>query len=89
MPIAEDLDDPVQLRAALLDRDRRLVRLRAELVSIERWTTQLAAQVGELAEAVDGARASVEFALGRAPDLLEPEIDELVPAVAWDEERNA
>ncbi len=84
MPIADDIDDPVQLRAALLDRDRRLVRLRAELVSIERWSAQLQAQVAELAEAVDGTRASVEFALGRAPDLLEPEVDELAAAVAYD-----
>lgn len=84
MPIADDLDDPALLRRVLLDRDRRLVRLRAELVSIERWTAQLGAQVAELAEAVDGARAAVEFALGRAPDLLEPEVDDLAAAVAYD-----
>ena len=88
MPIAEDLDDAAQLRAVLLDRDRRLVRLRTELVSIERWANQLSAQVGELAEAVDGMRASVEFALGRAPDLLEPEVDELAAAVAYDTGRD-
>jgi hypothetical protein len=86
MPVVDDPDDAVQLRAALLDRDRRLVRLRGELVAIERWCSQLAAQVAELAEAVDGARASVEFSLERAPDLLEPEVDDLAAAVRYDEE---
>jgi hypothetical protein len=85
MPIAEDVDDPVQLRAALLDRDRRLVRLRAELVGMERWIGQLQSQVDELAETVDNARAAMEHLVGSAPDLLEPEVDDLAPAVAADE----
>lgn len=85
MPVADDLEDVVQLRAALLDRDRRLVRLRGELVAVERWCAQLESQVAELADAVDGARASVEFALSKVPDLLEPEVDELANAVRYDE----
>ena len=86
MPVAEDLDDVVQLRAALLDRDRRLVRLRAELVGMERWVGQLQSQVDELAETVDNARAAVEHTLGSAPDLLEPEIEDLEPVVREDQQ---
>jgi hypothetical protein len=85
MPIAEDVDDVVQLRTALLDRDRRLVRLRAELVGMQRWVGQLQSQVDELSETVDNARASLEFTITTAPDLLEPEVEELVAAVAIDE----
>ena len=85
MPIAEDVDDVRQLRAALLDRDRRLVRLRAELVGMERWIGQLQGQVDELSETVDNARASLEFTIATAPDLLEPEVAELAAAVAIDE----
>jgi hypothetical protein len=88
MPVAEDLDDPVQLRAALLDRDRRLVRLRAELVGMERWIQQLQSQVDELAETSDNARSAVEHLLESVPDLLEPEVEDLVEAVA-DDEREA
>lgn len=84
MPIAEDVDDVVQLRAALLDRDRRLVRLRAELVGMQRWMGQLQSQVDELSETVDNARASLEFTVSTAPDLLEPEVAELAASVAID-----
>lgn len=84
MPIAEDVDDVVQLRAALLDRDRRLVRLRAELVGMQRWMGQLQSHVDELAETVDNARASLEFTITTTPDLLEPEVAELAVAVADD-----
>ncbi len=87
MPIAEDVDDVVQLRAALLDRDRRLVRLRAELVGMQRWMSQLQSQVDELAETVDNARASLEFTITTAPDLLEPEVAELAVAVADDDRK--
>ena len=84
MPIAEDLDDAVQLRAALLDRDRRIVRLRSELVAMERWIGQLQGQVEELAETADNARSAVEHLLRGVPDLLEPEVDDLAVAVADD-----
>jgi hypothetical protein len=87
MPIADDPDDVTQLRAALLDRDRRLVRLRAELVGMERWIGQLQSQVDELAETADNARAALEHLVASAPDLLEPEVDELAPLVARDEQR--
>lgn len=85
MPIAEDLDDVVELRAALLDRDRRIVRLRAELVGMERWIGQLHSQVDELAETVDNARSTVEHLRASVPDLLEPEVEDLTEAVADDE----
>lgn len=88
MPIAEDLDDVVQLRAALLDRDRRLVRLRAELVGMERWVQQLQGQVDELAETSDNARSAIEHLRASVPDLLEPEVEDLVEAVR-DDEREA
>ena len=88
MPIAEDIDDVVQLRAALLDRDRRLVRLRAELVGMERWIQQLQGQVEELAETADNARSAIEHVVRTVPDLLEPEVDDLAEAVA-DDERSA
>lgn len=88
MPIAEDIDDATQLRAALLDRDRRIVKLRAELVGLERWIGQLQAQADELAETADNARSAVEHLLASVPDLLEPEVDDLAVAVA-DDERDA
>lgn len=58
-PLSRIRTDAEQLRATLLDRDHRLVRLRAGLVVVERWTAQLVAQVSE---AIDGARASVDAA---------------------------
>lgn len=81
---AEDLDDSSQLRAALLDRDRRLVKLRAELVAAERWIAQVQAQVGELQETADNARSMLEHLVRTAPDVIEPELDELVERVAQD-----
>jgi hypothetical protein len=85
MPIAEDTDDPVQLRAALLDRDRRIVKLRTELVAMERWVQQLQGQVEELGETTDNARSALEHLLRSIPDLLEPEVEDLAEAVADDE----
>jgi hypothetical protein len=85
MPIVDDPDDGEQLRAALLDRDRRLVKLRSELVAMERWVQQLQAQVDELGETTDNARSALEHLLGSVPDLLEPEVDDLAVAVADDE----
>ena len=85
MPVVEDVDDAVQLRAALLDRDRRLVRMRGELVAMERWIQQLQSQVEELAETADNARSAIEHLVRAAPDLLEPEVDDLAVAVAEDE----
>lgn len=84
MPVVDDVDDVVGLRAALLDRDRRLVKLRAELVGMERWIQQLQAQVEELAETADNARSTVEHVLRSVPDLLEPEVDDLADAVRED-----
>jgi hypothetical protein len=88
MPIAEDVTDPVQLRAALLDRDRRIVRLRTELVAMERWIQQLQGQVEELSETADNARSAVEHLISTVPDLLEPEVEDLADAVG-DDEREA
>ncbi|MCW2926419.1 MAG: hypothetical protein JWM86_387 [Thermoleophilia bacterium] len=88
MPVVEDVDDVVQLRAALLDRDRRLVRLRGELVAMERWVQQIQGQVEELAETADNARSAIEHLVRTAPDLLEPEVDDLAVAVT-DDERDA
>jgi hypothetical protein len=85
MPVAEDPDDPVQLRAALLDRDRKLVKLRTELVAMERWVQQLQGQVEELAETADNARSALEHLVASVPDLLEPEVEDLAEAVADDE----
>jgi chromosome segregation ATPase len=85
MPIVDDPDDGEQLRAALLDRDRRLVKLRSELVAMERWVQQLQAQVDELGETTDNARSALEHLLGSVPDLLEPEVDDLAVAVADDQ----
>ena len=84
MPVVDDPDDAIQLRRALLDRDRRLVRLRAEVVGAERWIQQLVAQADELRETADNARASLEHVLRSAPDLLEPEVEDLAEAVALD-----
>ena len=66
MPIAEDLDDAAQLRAALLDRDRRIVRLRTELVAMRALVEQLQGQVEELAETADNARSAIEHLAARA-----------------------
>lgn len=84
LPLAEDPDDPIQLRAALLDRDRRIARLRSELVALERWSVQLASSIAELTEMVDDTRATIEHAYSSLPDLLESEIADLEVAVASD-----
>lgn len=88
MPIVEDPGDATQLRAALLDRDRRIVKLRSELVAMERWVQQLQSQVDELGETTDNARSALEHLLGSVPDLLEPEVEDLAEAVADDERGN-
>jgi hypothetical protein len=85
MPIVDDPGDATQLRAALLDRDRRIVKLRSELVAMERWVQQLQSQVDELGETTDNARSALEHLLASVPDLLEPEVEDLAEAVADDE----
>jgi hypothetical protein len=82
--VVEDLDDAAELRKVVLDRDERIIKSRAGLVTLERWIEQLEGQAAELLETAQQARSTAAHMRAMLPDLLEPEVDDLAARIAED-----